>query len=624
MNVTGSGSQIVDSNVLHPPQAPRARKQVAPAAQVSTQLCAGLLENLNDSGIGYGLYGTFSYTDLCNNWNGANSQDLRMCSIHTDEESPGSVFYLAVYTRPNPVGGNALIRTADWSDFLAKFNAWGSGQRLLDFNIGTENGTRWYTGTWGGSPVNQVLVADLGWDDFIAKWKALSATNMRLVKVQLFPSGETFHLTGLFEAGTGGYAFVVDSDKTQFMNYYTQNQGTMELVDFQVYDQPPNRFYVGVWRETKLQHRFIYDLDWATFVSQVGQLEAQNYRLKKAVRYTSAIELPEPQWDRFFSTTLATAAGYVYQVAKNGAVVAQGASGNARMPADGTKPWAIATRMNLASVSKSVTAVALLKLFAATGHSVNEPFYPLIKSKCPTVGSHVDTVTFANLLTMKSGLVPNGTLEFNSGQDIWSFLATYLQQGLVGTPGVTEAYSNTNFTILQAIISLLVQSGGGDGVTPYVQYVTNQVLVPMGIDITDFNPVPDPQNLATLGYGLNDTRNGNYWRQFPCVAAGGWVSSIPSVLKFAIGVRNNVVLPAATTASMLQNGYGFYTYNGIYGQYFHHNGGLVNGASPLQGLITGLVHFVEGYDAVFFCNSQDPSQSLNAVNLIIDAFEQRG
>jgi CubicO group peptidase (beta-lactamase class C family) len=611
--------------MLHPPYARRDRKQVAPAAQTTTQLCAGLLENLNDSGIGYGLYGVYNFNDLANNWNGANAQNLRMCSIHTDEETPGSVFYLAVYTRPNPVGGTALLPTTDWNTFVSDFNTWSSGTRLLDFNIGTSKGTRWYIGAWGGGPVKQLLVADLGWDDFISKWKELSAADMRLVKVQLFPAGDAFHLTGLFEAGTGGYAFVVDSDKTRFMNYYTQNQGTMELVDFQVYDQAPNRFYVGVWRETTLQHRFIYDLDWATFVDQVGQLESQNFRLKKAVRYTSSIELPTPQWDRFFSTTLAGAAGYVYQVAQNGAVVAQGAAGNARMPTDGTKPWTITTRMNLASVSKSVTAVALLKLLAATGHSVNDPFYPLIESKCPSHGSGVDTVTFANLLTMKSGMVPDGgSLHFPPGQDIWSYLTTYLQKGLVGTPGVTYAYSNTNFTILQAIISLLVQSGGGDGIAPYVQYVTSQVLVPMGIDMADFNPVPDPQGQATLCYGLNDTRSGSYWSQFPCVAAGGWVSSIPSILKFAIGVRNNVVLPAATTASMLLNGYGFYTYNGIYGQYFHHNGELVSGASPLQGLITGLVHLVEGYDAVFFCNGQDVNQSLSGTDLIIGAFEQRG
>lgn len=150
---------------------------------------------------------------------------------------------------------------------------------------------------------------------------------------------------------------------------------------------------------------------------------------------------------------------------------------------------------------------------------MNDPFYPLIKSRCPQAGPGVNTVTIVNLLTMKSGMVVDGTLNVT---DLWAFLTQYLQQGLVGTPGVTEAYSNTNFTILQAIIAILADPGnnGGNGIDPSVKYVSNNVLAPMGIDTNDFNAVPDPAGTSTLTYSANDSRQGQYWGVLDCVGPG--------------------------------------------------------------------------------------------------------
>jgi CubicO group peptidase (beta-lactamase class C family) len=330
--------------------------------------------------------------------------------------------------------------------------------------------------------------------------------------------------------------------------------------------------------------------------------------------------LPEPRWADYFATHLDGAAGYVFAVARNGQLVAEGSSGLARTAADPpSTSWAFPTRMHLASVSKPVTAVAMLAMLSAKGLSVNDLFYPLIKSRCPQAGPGVNTVTIANLLTMKSGMVVDGTLNVT---DLWAFLSQYLQQGLVGTPGVTEAYSNTNFTILQAIIAILADPGnnGGNGIDPYVNYVSNNVLTPMGIDTNDFNAVPDPANTSTLTYSANDSRQGQYWGALDCVGPGGWVSSARALLKFAIGIRNNSVLKAETTNSMFLNGYGWYTYDGIYGQYFHHNGGLLNGATPPQGLVTGVIHLADGYDAVILVNSW----GFDTIALMVDAFEQRG
>lgn len=88
-----------------------------------------------------------------------------------------------------------------------------------------------------------------------------------------------------------------------------------------------------------------------------------------------------------------------------------------------------------------------------------------------------------------------------------------------------------------------------------------------------------------------------------CVAAGGWITSARELAKFQAGVHNNTVLSPDATQLMLCGQLGCYKYDGIYGQYFHHNGGLLNGLTPAQGLVTGIIRLTGGYDALLLVNS---------------------
>jgi CubicO group peptidase (beta-lactamase class C family) len=327
---------------------------------------------------------------------------------------------------------------------------------------------------------------------------------------------------------------------------------------------------------------------------------------------------PNPQWSSVFETNLTDVPGYAYAVAHNGNIVAEGASGFARTYLDTPEThWTIHTRIHLASVSKCITTVALLKLLGHHKIPIDQPFYPLLQNRCPTAGSGVDTVTFKNLLEMKSGMVVDGTL---STPDLWSFLSSYLTQGLAGTPGVTSAYSNTNFTILQAIISILSDSAGpgGDGIAPYVKYVTDHVLGPMGIYAGNFNTSPGPPASAALSYALSDNGPGFYWGPFDCVGCGGWVGSARELIKFLIGVREARVLDHQQTQRMFHEQLGWYLWNGVYGDYFDHNGWLEDGGTPNRGLNTGIIHLADGYDALLLVNAQ----WVDTIGLLVQAFEQ--
>jgi len=220
--------------------------------------------------------------------------------------------------------------------------------------------------------------------------------------------------------------------------------------------------------------------------------------------------------------------GYAYAVGYNGQVAANG-YGFARSPNEpqnGNKAFTPTTRCNLASISKAITGIALEVLIRKyPSVTLDTPFWPLISSMVPNPDPSVKPVTLRNLATMKSGMLTppdEGPLSGN----LWPYLNMYLAQPLVGTPGVTYSYNNENFTILQGVID---QVTGQD----YVTWVTQNVLVPAGIDTSIFNPNPDPIATATLLYGgPSDTRDGDYFGPLDFVAPGGWISTAQELLKF--------------------------------------------------------------------------------------------
>ena len=152
--------------------------------------------------------------------------------------------------------------------------------------------------------------------------------------------------------------------------------------------------------------------------------------------------------------------GYAYAIAQNGQMAESGAGGWAVAPWESGPSLAMteATRMTIASVSKPITAVAVMKLLEQNpGIGLDDPFYPLIAGKFggPFVfgdgtivnipGPGVGQVTLRNVLTHRSGLKTGLGCGFSN-------LAKLLAIGVVGTPGTTYDYENSNFCLLCEVV----------------------------------------------------------------------------------------------------------------------------------------------------------------------------
>lgn len=544
-------------------------------------------------------------------WQEYARQNLRLISLHIQEHQTNPLFS-GVWKESSQAYG--LMRVQGIAAFKSLLSSQMKDVRLIDFHIDTYKGQLWYTGVWLGTSIQQEIIYGKTWEQFKNTWRNLTTGNKRLTKIQTYVEAGQVLYAGLFEQGHGKHDLYSTQSGSEFLKRFKRNKISMHLVDLNILDFNGTRTYQGVWREYHHSHKLVYGQDWSSFKTRCQRLSKDKFQLKVIRVYKNTVDVPEPEWASVLKNKLAKSCmGYSYIVSKKGTITDKGQSGLARSFNEAhlpSIPWSTDTLINLASVSKPITAVAFLKLLNDYQVSLDTPFYQYLKDQIPQAGRGVETVTFRHLLNMHSGMIPEGQL----WGDIWSFLRNYLRQDLRYPAGQKYQYSNTNFTILQALM---------DKYTPqksYSQYVQQVILKPMGIDTNHFTIKVENPDLATLCYaGRSDQRPGQYWHDIDFVSSGGWLASANELIKFLQGVRNHTVLSAHQTEEMFKERLGWYSYDGIFGQYFNHVGELENGLSPTQKLTTAIIRFSNDYDALLLINS--PQKDI--LSVLVEAFEMR-
>jgi len=288
--------------------------------------------------------------------------------------------------------------------------------------------------------------------------------------------------------------------------------------------------------------------------------------------------------------------GYAFAVLHKGKLAAEGAEGWARAPwqlKDPSVKWTVEKPMGVASVSKTVTAVALLKLWEERDKkfSLDGPFWPHIKAVCPRASAGAKKVTIRQLLQHKSGF--KKVEGCNTPKDAENLL----EQPLEHKPGTNRAYDNNNYYIARLVLEQI-------GKVQYTAYVKEHVLRPMGITgmETHFEA-----RQPTCGYGKAGSQRPGFPYNWDCAKfAGpdGWYASIRDLSRFLVGLRDQKVLSPATTKMMYKDLLGWdISYPG-----WEKNGGWSwdegNKPNSRAGTLrSSLYHFPDDVDAVMFVNS---------------------
>ena len=332
--------------------------------------------------------------------------------------------------------------------------------------------------------------------------------------------------------------------------------------------------------------------------------------------------------------------GYAYSIGLNGVLFNESFDGLSRTMADGMEISQSPTKeMYIASMSKTISAVALLELLNEEGISVNESISDYLPADW-TQGPNLEDVTFRRLLTHRSGLdAANVSCCGTAGQTLAS-LQSIIAAGSTGaSDNQPSVYTNANFSLLRILIP---QIANGPGVIAnwaniwpldavyaarYSIYVDNNVLAPAGINKLTCAPDEDPE-ARTLLYSVN-APNGmgldpGDW-SLSC-GATGWYLSANELASFLAFLRfTNEIIGPATRELMDELFLGWLDpvafagfVQGTFGVYRAHGGDYQSGNRGMTGC---MMNFHINVQTSLVINSVGGNLGGHACTLLKDAFD---
>ena len=248
--------------------------------------------------------------------------------------------------------------------------------------------------------------------------------------------------------------------------------------------------------------------------------------------------------------------GYVLRVTQNGNIIYSLKWNWGQTPADASQGWEFDTRMHVASVSKYITALGMMKALKLKGISYDAK----IVGYLPTYwvkGSNINLITFRHLLTHTSGFSTGGS------SSNYIFMKDNVKSGISGVGGYD--YENMNFGLCRILIPIIMgyvdknaiwTDQVWDALTVAWYKVFMQVIVftPSGVANADFEPEPITKNALAYNYPHNNQDGWNSGNLSSMSGGAGWRLSVTEVLKVMDHAkRKGTILPAADIQYGLDN-----------------------------------------------------------------------
>jgi CubicO group peptidase (beta-lactamase class C family) len=247
------------------------------------------------------------------------------------------------------------------------------------------------------------------------------------------------------------------------------------------------------------------------------------------------------------------------------------------------------TRFRLGSLTKPITALAILKLQAAGRLDVMQPVCTYL-AECPPAWA---AITLHHLLSHTSG-IPDLTrfadFAATTGQATTPLetLARFANHPLDFAPGSAWDYSNSNYIVLGVVIEQVT------GQT-YAAHVQDALFAPLGMDNSGYDTMA---NGLAAGY-LPDGSAAAFVHMSLPFAAGGLYSTVEDLYTLDRALLAGDVLPDDLRGQMWTAqasipgpgptqgyGYGWTVTEGPHGKAVGHNGSI-------EGFSTGLRHYLE-------------------------------
>lgn len=173
------------------------------------------------------------------------------------------------------------------------------------------------------------------------------------------------------------------------------------------------------------------------------------------------------------------------------------------------------TRFRLASISKILTAVAIMQLWENGCIDLDAPvinYLSWFKQKDET--KRWEKITIRHLLNHTSGLKKDGQIEFWSNNKLLEegvhpssedMIADIINNEMVAEPGKRLKYSNLGYWVLSQII---IEYGGASGLTrdaKYINYMKENILKPLHLDDSGYIIEAQDVHKFAKPYGIFNT-----------------------------------------------------------------------------------------------------------------------
>ena len=346
-----------------------------------------------------------------------------------------------------------------------------------------------------------------------------------------------------------------------------------------------------------------------------------------------------PVFDEIMNQALKTRGipGGALAIAKNGRLLV--ARGYGLANAQTREPVTLDALFSTATVTKTITAAAVLHLVDQGKLSLDDPVYPLLGKPRPlgqaAIDARVEKITVRHLLlhaggwntkyhsdvlrqTKKISRVAAEKLPLSAN----AVLRYGLGQPLDFAPGTETHYSNFGYFLAKVVVERAARQ-------PYETYVRQQVLQPMGINemrMEQLAPAYAVREAHRYGAGGRELVGG---REPIAAPAGNWLASVVDLARFLTALsgargkpylssdaRRQMLAPAPPPLAPRRDGSHFgLGWDSVTeesrGIQFHKNG-------VAAGVRTYIEHRCDGIDWVLLLNSDGQADQPSAAGEIID------
>jgi CubicO group peptidase (beta-lactamase class C family) len=210
---------------------------------------------------------------------------------------------------------------------------------------------------------------------------------------------------------------------------------------------------------------------------------------------------------------------------------------------------------NIASISKAITAVGVLKLLEQNKIRLEDKLVVYF----PDIPNDKAEISILDLLVHQSGLTQ--TYPCNGISSSEKALATIMKEKLISEPGVEFHYTNQNYQLL----ALIIENVSGQA---YESYIKEYVLEALDMDHTLFwEEAANSDSIAKLPRNIRRAIGKRNWGY---IGSTGMFSNSIDLLHFWTGIKNTDFLSEKSKEMLFRShhshhsglgiGFGFYNY----------------------------------------------------------------